>query len=31
MASRMRELAGEQAEQLELSMNIFVVGDRVAR
>jgi probable F420-dependent oxidoreductase len=29
MAARARELAGDRAEQLELSMNIFVVGDRV--
>lgn len=30
MAALARELAGDRAEQLELSMNIFVVGDRVA-
>jgi probable F420-dependent oxidoreductase len=30
MADRVRELAGERADQVELSMNIFVVGDRVA-
>jgi probable F420-dependent oxidoreductase len=30
MAARARELAGDRADQLELSMNIFVVGDRVA-
>jgi probable F420-dependent oxidoreductase len=30
MAARVRELAADRAEQLELSMNIFVVGDRVS-
>lgn len=29
MADRVRELAGDRVEQPELSMNIFVVGDRV--
>lgn len=30
MAARVRQLAAGRAEELELSMNIFVVGDRVA-